>query len=221
MPAKNDDLHGYVPDKADVALLLIDVINDFEFEDAELLYRYALPMAERLVELKRRAKEAGVPVIYVNDNYGRWQSDLNKLVDHCIKEPVRGQKIARMLKPDQDDYFVLKPKHSGFFSTTLDVLLAYLKVKTLVLTGVAGDICVLFTANDAYMRDFFLVVPSDCVASNQSTYNERALEQMQTVLKADVRPSTELEWEELKRQASERFKTTQPEPDSQELAQKD
>lgn len=221
MPAKNDDLHGYVPDKADIALLLIDVINDFEFEDAELLYRYALPMAERLAELKRRAKEAGVPVIYVNDNYGRWQSDLSKLVDHCVNEPVRGQKIARLLKPDQEDYFVLKPKHSGFFSTTLDVLLAYLKVKTLVLTGVAGDICVLFTANDAYMRDFFLVVPSDCVASNEATHNERALEQMRTVLKAEVRPSTELEWEELKRHSFERFKTIQPEPDSQELAQKD
>lgn len=197
MSGKNSNLHGSVPDSGSVVLLLIDVINDFEFEDAEKLWRYALPMGQRLAELKKQAKKHGIPVIYVNDNYGRWQSDLNKLVAHCLEEPVRGRPLVELLKPEPDDYFVLKPKHSGFFSTTLEVLLTYLKAKTLVLTGVAGDICVLFTANDAYMRDYSLVVPADCIASNEIHHNERALEQMKKTLKADTRPSTELDWAEL------------------------
>ena len=201
MPAKNEDLHGNVPDKSDVALLLIDVINDLEFEHGEELLKHALPMAERLAEFKRRAADAGVPVIYVNDNFGRWQSDFNKLLKHCLDSDVRGRPLAELLRPDEDDYFVLKPKHSGFFSTTLDTLLEYLQVKTLVLTGLTGDICVLFTANDAYMRDFHLVVPADCVASQDPEENRHALEHMRRVLKADIRPSTEIDLEELKRHA--------------------
>ena len=193
MPAKNDDLHGNVPDSAAVALLLIDVINDLEFEGAEALARHALPMAERLAALKREAKRLGIPVVYVNDNYGRWQSDLNKLVAHCLDDNVRGRPMVELLVPEEDDYFVLKPKHSGFFSTTLDTLLQYLKVKTLILTGVAGNICVLFTANDAYMRDLHLIVPSDCVASLTAEDNDYALRQMREVLGADTTPSSDLD----------------------------
>jgi nicotinamidase-related amidase len=74
------------------------------------------------------------------------------------------------------------------------VLLAYLQARTVVLTGVTGDMCVLFTANDAYLRDLHLFVPRDCVASLSEKANERALAQMATVLKADTRPSTELEF---------------------------
>ncbi len=196
-PEKNEDLHGNVPDKAHAALLLIDVINDFEFESADALFRHALPMAERLAELKKRAREAGIPAVYINDNFGKWQSDFKKLVSHCLEDDVRGKPIVELLKPDDDDYFVLKPKHSGFFSTTLETLLDYLKVKTLILTGVAGNICVLFTANDAYMRDYHLIVPADCVASNDTEENRHALEQMQKVLGADTRPSTELELDRL------------------------
>ena len=140
MPAKNEDLHGFVPDNSDVVLLLIDVINDFEFPEGELLFEHAIPMACAIAELKKRAREADIPVIYVNDNFGRWQSDFHKLVDHCLQDGVRGQSIAELLWPDDSDYFVLKPKHSGFFSTTLDTLLEYLGAKTLVLTGVAGNI---------------------------------------------------------------------------------
>jgi nicotinamidase-related amidase len=214
MPAKNEDLHGNVPDKAEVALLLIDVINDLEFEDGERLLEHALPMAERLAALKRRAKEAGIPAIYVNDNFGRWQSDFNKLLAHCLEEDVRGKPLVEQLKPEEDDYFVLKPKHSGFFSTTLDTLLEYLQARSLILTGVAGNICVLFTANDAYMRDFHLVVPSDCVASNSPEENEHALELMKTVLKADIRSSTELDLDELRAAQGE-----QPKPQQQQSQQ--
>ncbi len=141
MPAKNDDLHGNVPDTADVALILIDVINDLEFDSGEEVLRHALPMAEQIKALKRRAKTAGIPVIYVNDNFGKWQSDFNTVLKHCLEEDVCGKPVAELLRPDEDDYFVLKPKHSGFFSTTLDTLLDYLQVKILILTGLTGDIC--------------------------------------------------------------------------------
>ncbi len=197
-PARNEDLHGNVPDKSDVALLLIDVINDLEFESGEKLLQHALPMAKKIAALKERARRAGIPTIYVNDNFGKWQSDFSKILNHCLKDEVRGKPIVEILKPDEDDYFVLKPKHSGFFSTTLDTLLDYLQAKTLILTGVAGNICVLFTANDAYMRDFHLVIPEDCLASNTPEDNEHALEIMRTVLKADTRPSAEIAFEELK-----------------------
>lgn len=202
MPEKNEDLHGMVPDKASVALLLIDVINDLEFEGAEQLLEHALPMAQCIAALKARAKEAGIPAIYVNDNYGRWQSDFTKLIDRCLDEDVRGKPLVEMLKPGEDDYFVLKPKHSGFFSTTLNVLLKHLQAKTLILTGVAGNICILFTANDAYMRDFSLVVPSDCVASNTREDNEYALRQMRDILKADITSSVRLDMERLQREAA-------------------
>ena len=156
-------------------------------------------MAGRIADVARRAQEASVPVIYVNDNFGRWRRDLNATVKHCLDDGCRGRPIVELLRPEHDDYFVLKPKHSGFFSTTLDLLLRYLEVKTVILTGIAANICVLFTANDAYMRDYHLIVPSDCTASNTVGENRHALLQMQNVLKADIRESTELDWAKLGR----------------------
>ena len=193
MPDKNPTLHGNAPDKAEAALLLIDVINDLEFREGEQLLEFAVPMARNLLGLKRRAKQAGIPAIYVNDNFRRWRSDFNSQVEHCLNDGVRGQPIAELLQPDDDDYFVLKPKHSGFYSTALDILLRYLGVNIVILTGIAGDICVLFTANDAYLRDLKLIVPGDCVASNTQEENQNALDQMHKVLKADTRPSTQLD----------------------------
>jgi nicotinamidase-related amidase len=193
MPAKNEDLHGNVPDESSVALVLIDVINDLEFDGGDRLLEHALPMARAIAELKRRTAALGIPAIYVNDNFGRWQSDFTKLVEHCRRDDVRGRPIAELLEPAPDDYFVLKPKHSGFYSTALDLLLDYLKVRTLILTGMAGNICVLFTANDAFLRDFHLVVPRDCVASNTVEENDLALRQMETVLGALTDPSDRLD----------------------------
>ncbi|MEY2578178.1 MAG: hypothetical protein QOI49_1002 [Verrucomicrobiota bacterium] len=192
MPARNPDLHGSAPDKSEVALLLIDVINDLDFPEANQLLRYARPMAKKLSRLKQRAKEAGVPVIYVNDNFGRWRSDFRRQVQHCLRDGSRGHEIVSLLQPDEDDYFVLKPKHSGFFSTTLETLLHYLGSRKLILTGIAGNFCVLFTANDAYMRDYDLIIPSDCTVSNTAEENREALALMRKFLKADTRPSTKL-----------------------------
>ena len=106
---------------------------------------------------------------------------------------MRGEAVVRLLQPEAEDYFVLKPKHYGFFSTTLDILLRYLQAQTLIITGLATDICVFFTANDAYMRDFKIVVPSDCVAAEDNGRTEHALQLMQRVLKADIRPAEELD----------------------------
>lgn len=194
MPAKNRDLHGNTPDKAEAALLLIDVINDLDFPEAEDLRVHALPAAKRLRELKSRAKEAGIPAVYVNDNFGRWRSDFQSLVKHCLRPEGKGREIVELLQPDADDYFVLKPKHSGFYSTALDILLTYLEVRSVVITGMATNICVLFTANDAYMRDYHLRVPRDCVAANSQELSDIALKQIADVLKADTTPSTELRW---------------------------
>ena len=196
-PGKNQDLHGNVPESSPVALLLIDVINDMDFEGAETLVRQAVPMARRIAALKQRARAAGIPAIYINDNFGRWQSDFRKLVDHVLNDGVPGEEVARILEPADDDYFVLKPKHSAFYETTLDTLLAYLGARTLVLTGVAGNICILFSANDAYMRDYEIIVPSDCTASNTPEDNDYALRQIATVLKGDIRPSSDVDLESL------------------------
>lgn len=193
MRRTNHDLHGSAPDKAETALLLIDVINDLEFPEGHLLLEHFWPKAEPLLHLKHRARQADIPCIYVNDNFGRWRSQFEAQVEHCLRNEVRGREMVKLLKPDEDDYFVLKPKHSGFFSTALDILLQHLQVETLVVTGIAGNHCVLFTANDAYMRDFDLIIPPDCVASNTEEDNQAALRQMQKLLKADIRRSTDLQ----------------------------
>jgi nicotinamidase-related amidase len=192
------NLHGSVPESCPVALLLVDVINDMDFDGAEGLVRQAIPMAKRVAALKQRAKRARIPVIYINDNFGKWQSDFRKIVEHCLDDGVPGEPVARILRPDEDDYFVLKPLHSAFYATTLDTLLAYLGARTLIITGIAGNICILFSANDAYMRDFHIVVPADCVVSNTRAVNRYALEQMRTVLKADLTPSTKLNLKKLR-----------------------
>jgi nicotinamidase-related amidase len=190
---KTRDLHGSAPDECRVALLIIDMINAFDFEGAEAMLARALAAARATAALKRRARQAGVPVVYVNDNFGKWRSDFRRLLEHCLQDKVRGKPIAEVLKPDEEDYFVLKPKHSGFQFTTLDVLLAHLGAETLILTGVAGNVCVLFTAHDAYMRDYHLVVPRDCVASQTEANDRYALEHMASVTKADIRPSAEID----------------------------
>jgi nicotinamidase-related amidase len=138
-------------------------------------------------------------VIYVNDNFGKWQSDFKKLLAHCLRDDARGKSIVEQLQPDEEDYFVLKPKHSAFYSTTLEVVLDYLKAKTLILVGIAGNICVWFTANDAFMRDYQLIIPGDCIASESPRDNEYVLEQMAKILRADTRPSTEIDLKALGR----------------------
>ncbi|WP_010585495.1 cysteine hydrolase family protein [Schlesneria paludicola] len=193
MPAINPDLHGNAPDKCGLALLLIDVINDFDFPEGEQLLSQAQGIAPAIARLAQKARSIGVPVHYVNDNFGRWRSDLRAQIAHCLHDEGRGENFVRQLRPEEGDYFVLKPKHSGFFSTTLETLLRYHGAERLIVTGIATNIRVLFTPNDAYMRDFSLIVPSDCVASNTTELNRFALDEMRTILKADLRRSDAIE----------------------------
>lgn len=189
------DLHGNAPDTSPAVLLLIDVISDFEFEDGETIFQAASAVAPNIRRLKDRLKDHGVPVVYVNDNFGRWQSNFRHLVDHCLTDGVRGEPIARLLAPQDDDYFVLKPKHSGFYSTTLDLLLKHLGARRLVLAGWTTDICILFTSSDAYMRDFELFVPEDCVAALDQARHASALQMIRTVMKAKTMKAEELSLE--------------------------
>jgi nicotinamidase-related amidase len=192
-PGKQGDLHGSVPDNHHTALLLIDVINDFEFPRGDELFSQALPIAPNIAALKRRARAAGIPALYINDNFGRWQSNFDQLVQHCLVDGVRGRPFVEQLKPDvSSDYFVLKPKHSGFYQTPLDLLLKHVGAQRLILTGVSTNSCVLFTAGDAYMRDLELIVPQDCVAACNAQEHGFAIQQIKFMLKADVSPSAEI-----------------------------
>lgn len=199
MPADNHDLHGNAPDTSPVVLVIVDMINDLEFPGGDELVPQLTPVAERISALKARARGACIPVIYANDNFGKWRSDFNEVVKHVLNDDVKGRPLARALRPDPEDYFVLKPKHSAFFATTLDTLLQYLGARHLILTGATGDTCVLFTASDAYMRDLRLHVPADCTASIDPDANQRALEYMARVHHADITPSTELDLARLAR----------------------
>lgn len=187
--AKNDEQS--FPDEAATTLLIIDTINDLEFEGGARLFEFALPMAERIAALKARTAAAGIPAVYLNDNFGQWRSDFRTVVRQNL-EGVRGAPIVRLLAPGDDDYFVLKPKYSGFFGTTLDTLLRFFGTRRLILTGLTSDMCVLFTAIDAYMRDYQLLIPSDCSAASASEHHAQAIAYMARVLKADTRPADQL-----------------------------
>ena len=180
---------------AKTCLLIIDMINEFTFDGAPKLFPAIEETARTIAALKRRMKRTRLPVVYVNDNFGKWQSDFRKLVARCLEEQCRGKQIAQILLPEDDDYFVLKPKHSGFFDTTLDTLLETLRIRRVILTGIAGNICVLFTANDAYMREYKIFAPADCIVSNTAADNDHALRQIRTVLKGNVTASTRLRFQ--------------------------
>ncbi len=131
-------------------------------------------------------------MLYINDNFGQWRSDFRRTVAHCTARSSPGWRVSRRLRPTARDYFVLKPKHSGFFDTTLDTLLEALRIRRLILTGLAGNICVLFTANDAHMREYQIFTPADCIASNTAAENEFALQQIASVMKGSVAVSTRI-----------------------------
>jgi nicotinamidase-related amidase len=168
------------------ALLLIDVINLFDFPDGAAFARRCLPTARRIATLRQRAHRTGVPVVYVNDNFGRWRSDFKTLVAACSEPGRPGAPIAELLKPTPRDFFVLKPHLSGFHQTPLHMVLQSGKVQTLVLAGFAADNCVLFTAADAHMSGYRVVVPSDCVASEEDKERRHVLGRMRKFLSANT-----------------------------------
>jgi nicotinamidase-related amidase len=197
-PGKQHDLHGSAPDTHHTALVLIDLINDFDFPRGDELFEQTLPMAPRIAALRKRAAELGIPAVYVNDNFGRWQSDFAQIVRHCLRDGARGKPIVEQLIPGPRDYFVLKPKHSGFYQTPLELLLKHLGAQRLILTGVSTNSCVLFTASDAYMRDMDLIVPEDCVAACNTQEQRFAMDQIKNMLKADTTASSKIDLQKLR-----------------------
>lgn len=180
---------GTVVPSSRTALLLIDVINLFDFPGGKAFAKRALPAARKIAGLRERAHRAGVPVLYVNDNFGHWRSDFKALVQLCSKAGMPGEVVATLLKPAPEDFFVLKPHLSGFHETPLAHLLMAGGVRTVVVTGFAADNCVFFTAADAHMRNYRLVVPRDCVESERDTERRHTLTRMKKLFKATVAPA--------------------------------
>jgi nicotinamidase-related amidase len=178
-----------------VALLLIDVVNPMQFDGAEKLLPRARQATGPLAALRGRARDARAAVIYVNDNFDCWHLGLRELIEKFKEENVPGVELFKELEPDFGaEFFILKPRNSGFYRTGLEVLLERLQTKTLVLTGFATDICVLFTAYDAHMRNFDVIVASDCVAAEGDEEHSHALRQMARLLQADVLSSTDIDF---------------------------
>lgn len=180
------------PQRRDTALLIVDMINPLDFPGARALQKQAIPVAKTIARLKARLKAQGVPVIYVNDNFTQWLRDFHELVAICSQPDAPGAPLVAPLAPDRDDYLVLKPRHSAFHASPLEVLLHQLDVRHVVVTGIAGDGCVMTTAADAHMREFAVSVPSDCCASISRARNQRALQVLREAMGIDTRASRAL-----------------------------
>jgi nicotinamidase-related amidase len=195
----DSDLHGSAPHTCRVALILIDVINAMDFPTGKKLAKHALPAAKRIVALKRRAKAANVPVVYANDNYGRWRSDFRAIVQRASLPGMPGHDTSLLLAPEEDDYFVLKAKHSAFYDSSLELLLTYFGCTRVVLAGFAGDRCVRFSAHDAFLRDYETIVAGDCIASEEARANREALAYMRRYLGAAIKTSARIDFRGLKK----------------------
>jgi nicotinamidase-related amidase len=189
---KNEDLHGNAPDSCPVVLLLVDVLNDVDFPGNFQLLKSIDSLGENISALKKRCKGIGIPVIYVNDNRGKWRSDFSVVLSYCLRPDSPGCPMVSQLIPEASDYIVLKPKHSAFYATPLDTLFSYLKVKTAILAGLITNACILSTASELYVRDLDVYVPSDCVAAPIKRAHRNALELMKTGFDADTTSSTKL-----------------------------
>lgn len=175
-PARTETTHHAGDERPDgSALLIIDMISAWDFEDGAALARQALAIAPRIRRLAERCRDRGAPVIYANDNRGRWRSDLRELVEHSMAAGAAGARITALLAPTECDYFVLKPRHSAFFATPLALLLQDLGTRHLVLAGVSADQCVLHSAADARMHGQRVTVPRDTVATPSAERTKRAL----------------------------------------------
>lgn len=173
------------------ALLIIDMINAFDFAGAGRLLTQLDPVVDAILALRDEADRAKMPIVYVNDNYGQWHSDRERIIDQCL-EQQKGRGAVERLRPRHDDYFVIKPQFSGFYATNLPVLLPQLGASKLVLTGIASDICVLFTAADAHMRDYKLWVPGDATASETPERHRWALQIMTESMDACTEATADL-----------------------------
>lgn len=176
------------------ALLLIDFINPLDFPEAQDLAAPALAAAKAAARLARAARAAGIPVIYANDNFGRWRSDFPSMVDRLSKGHSVSASIARLLRPQRGDLTVLKPMHSAFFGTPLDIILSQIGARSLIMAGLATDICIQLSAADAFLRRLSVHAPEDCTAAESQEKKETALAYMRDILKSDTRPWEQARW---------------------------
>lgn len=172
--------------RSPAVLLLVDVVNHFEFPDGEVILKNALQIAQRLARLKKRARDSNIPVVYVNDNFGQWRSDAGRLLAHCLRTDCAGKPFVEAIQPDEQDYCVLKPMHSAFFQTPLDLLLRHLGASSIILAGIATNSCILCTAHDAKMREFNITVVSDCCAARSAREHNEAIDNIREMAKARV-----------------------------------
>jgi nicotinamidase-related amidase len=189
-PRRRPQRRGIVSERSHgSALLILDMISCWNYPDGQTLLRHALRIAPAIAALRDRCRARGVPVIYANDNSGQWRSDFKFVVREALESPGRGARIAQMLEPADEDYFVLKPKHSAFFATPLELLLDHLRVRRLIVVGVTSDQCIAATVVDARMRDFEVIVPEDAIATITPARNRRALAHLREVLLTPTTPS--------------------------------
>ena len=167
-------------------LLLVDFINPLRFEGAEDIADAAVEAARAAAKLKKAFHAAGACVIYINDNFGQWRSDVPTLLRECPRSAGAAAQLARLLAPTKSDLMILKPRHSGFYATPLDLLLEQLGTKEVVVTGLATDYCVKCTAMDAYVRGYRVAVPADCTAAESEERKHAALAWMTDALKARI-----------------------------------
>ncbi|MFB8399695.1 cysteine hydrolase family protein [Streptomyces yangpuensis] len=165
-------------------LIVIDMLNTYEHEDAEALVpsvRRALP---GITALLAHARASESPVVYVNDNFGEWRSHHGEILEAALAG--RHKSLVEPIAPDESSLFVVKARHSIFFETPLSYLLGQLGAERLVLCGQVTEQCVLYSALDAHIRHFDVVVPDDAVAHIDAGLAEAALQLMRRNMSADV-----------------------------------
>ena len=196
----HDDLHGNVPDQSQAVLLLIDVINDLSFPGNRDLVSRSAALARSIAKLKKRCKKLGIPTIYVNDNRGRWRSDMSAVLRHCLGAQCPGREMTKLLVPEPDDYIVLKPKHSPFYASPLQTILDSIGARIAIVAGVTTNACVLIAPGDLHVRDFRLFVPADCVAALTEREHWRSLDVMRNSFGANTGSSSRLNLPRLRKQ---------------------
>jgi nicotinamidase-related amidase len=166
------------------AVLVMDLISDFEFPDGPRVRRALAARAPAIRRLLDRARKTRIPVIYLNDNIGPWRSDSAALIARCTQTRRAGGELVRLLLPGPRDSIILKPRHSGFFGTPLVALLEHEQVDTLLILGVSAESCVWMTACDAHTRGLALIVPVDTIAGASARDLRATVQSLHRVLGA-------------------------------------
>jgi nicotinamidase-related amidase len=171
------------------ALIVIDMLNPYEHEDAETLAPAVNEILDPLGGLLDRAGREGVDVIYVNDNYEDWSASRETLVERALAG--RRPDLVEPIVPAEDASLVLKARHSIFYGTPLEYLLGQREIEHLVLAGQVTEQCILYSALDAYVRHLDVGVPHDAVAAIDQDLADAALRMMERNMRAEVGPSAE------------------------------